>query len=59
MALVSLKKFTSNPSELDEIIHELENAELAEGQKGSLHYAAGKVLNDLKRYEAVGHFNRA
>jgi tetratricopeptide (TPR) repeat protein len=60
MALSSSKKFSGNPAELEEILCELENADLAEGQKGSLHHAAGKILDDLKRYEeAVDHFSRA
>jgi tetratricopeptide (TPR) repeat protein len=60
MALASSKKFSGIPSELGEILRELENVELGDGQKGSLHHAAGKILNDLKRYEeAVDHYSRA
>jgi tetratricopeptide (TPR) repeat protein len=60
MALASSKKFSGTPSELGEILRELENVELGDGQKGSLHHAAGKILNDLKRYEeAVDHYSRA
>jgi tetratricopeptide (TPR) repeat protein len=44
MALASSKKFSGTPSELGEILRELENVELGDGQKGSLHHAAGKIL---------------
>ncbi len=58
--LVQTRKFTEEPPELQSIVRELDSPRLkAEGAQ-SLHYAAGKVLNDLKRYaEAFDHFNKA
>ncbi|TPJ54569.1 sulfotransferase [Mesorhizobium sp. B2-7-1] len=58
--LVQTRKFTEEPPELQSIVRELDRPGLkAEGVQ-SLHYAAGKVLNDLKRYaEAFDHFNKA
>ncbi len=53
-------KFADEPIELQSIRRELDNPELPlEGAK-QLHYAAGKILNDLGRYEeAFGHFKSA
>ncbi|RWE57272.1 MAG: tetratricopeptide repeat protein [Mesorhizobium sp.] len=58
--LVQTRKFTEEPEELQSILRELGNPKL--GSKGAqqLHHAAGKVLNDLKRYdEAFDHFTKA
>jgi len=42
------------------ILRELDGPRLKSDAVQSLHYAAGKVLNDLKRYaEAFHHFNKA
>lgn len=60
MALSTTRKFVNQPPELDAIIYELDNANLSSNQRNHLHHAAGKILNDLKRYgEAVDHYNRA
>ncbi|MEI8699992.1 tetratricopeptide repeat-containing sulfotransferase family protein [Mesorhizobium sp. ISC15] len=58
--LVQTKKFTEEPEELQSILRELDNPKLNPGGAQKLHYAAGKVLNDLKRYgDAFEHFNKA
>ncbi|WP_214473240.1 tetratricopeptide repeat-containing sulfotransferase family protein [Mesorhizobium sp. dw_380] len=58
--LVQTQKFTDEPKELKSILHELGNSKLDPDDAEELHLAAGKVLNDLKRYkEAFDHFNRA
>ncbi|MER9603899.1 sulfotransferase [Mesorhizobium sp. M0140] len=57
--LVQTKKFTEEPEELQSILRELGNPKLDPDGAYKLHHAAGKVLNDLKRYsEAFDHFNR-
>lgn len=58
--LVQSRKFTEEPVELQSILRELDSPGLKSEAVQSLHYAAGKVLNDLKRYaEAFHHFNEA
>ncbi|TIT01610.1 MAG: tetratricopeptide repeat protein [Mesorhizobium sp.] len=58
--LVQTRKFTEEPEELQSILRELASPKLHPAGAQQLHYAAGKVLNDLKRYsEAFDHFNRA
>ncbi|TPM37435.1 sulfotransferase [Mesorhizobium sp. B2-3-4] len=58
--LVQTKKFTEEPAELQPILDELRNPSLDSSGAEKLHYAAGKVLNDLKRYEeAFHHFRKA
>lgn len=58
--LVQTKKFTEEPAELQPILGELRNPKLDSEGAEKLHYAAGKVLNDLKRYEeAFHHFRKA
>ncbi|WP_421913792.1 tetratricopeptide repeat-containing sulfotransferase family protein [Mesorhizobium sp.] len=58
--LVQTRKFTEEPAELQSILQELDRPQLKSEAVQSLHYAAGKVLNDLKRYaEAFHHFNGA
>jgi len=58
--LVQTRKFTEEPPELQSIVRELDNPGLNAEAVQSLHYAAGKVQNDLKRYaEAFDHFNKA
>jgi tetratricopeptide (TPR) repeat protein len=57
--LVDTRKFTEEPAELQSIFRELDNPKLDAGGAEQLHHAAGKVLNDLKRYEeAFGHFKK-
>ncbi|MER9367973.1 sulfotransferase [Mesorhizobium sp. M0518] len=58
--LVQTQKFTEEPVELQSILLELRNPKLDSDGAQKLHFAAGKVLNDLKRYEeAFDHFNEA
>ncbi|MBZ9795820.1 tetratricopeptide repeat-containing sulfotransferase family protein [Mesorhizobium sp. ES1-4] len=58
--LAQTRKFTEEPAELQSILGELRNPKLKSDGAEKLHYAAGKVLNDLKRYaEAFDHFNKA
>ncbi|TPI41601.1 tetratricopeptide repeat protein [Mesorhizobium sp. B3-1-9] len=57
--LVQTQKFTDEPPELRSILRELGNSKLGSGEALLLHHAAGKVLNDLKRYdEAFDHFRK-
>ncbi|WP_224544148.1 tetratricopeptide repeat-containing sulfotransferase family protein [Mesorhizobium sp. CA16] len=58
-ALVQTRKFTEEPPELAAILAELRDP--AHGAEGAaaLHHAAGKLLNDLRRYrEAMDHFKK-
>lgn len=58
--LVSIRKFTEEPAEFRSILAELKNPALDAKSIQQLHYAAGKVLNDLRRYdEAMDHFGQA
>lgn len=58
--LVHSRKFTSEPPELKAILRELENPKLEAQGAQKLHHAAGKVFNDLKRYEeAFAQFSKA
>ena len=58
--LVSIRKFTEEPIEFTSILTELKNPALDRKSVQTLHYAAGKVLNDLRRYdEAMDHFQQA
>ena len=57
-AFARMQKFASEPAELNEIFQELERGELKPVETYQLHYAAGKILNDLKRYdEAFDQFD--
>jgi tetratricopeptide (TPR) repeat protein len=59
-ALAKIQKFDSKSSMLNEILQELERSGLKSVKAIQLHYAAGKILNDLKRYgEAFDHFKKA
>ncbi|MER8426257.1 sulfotransferase [Mesorhizobium sp. M1403] len=59
-SLVNTRKFAEKPAELDSILRELSNPRLDPDVASQLHHAAGKVLNDLQRYEeAMDHFKRA
>ncbi|MBZ9681582.1 MULTISPECIES: tetratricopeptide repeat-containing sulfotransferase family protein [unclassified Mesorhizobium] len=58
--LVGIRKFKEEPTELKSILAELKNPALDNKSIQQLHYAAGKVLNDIRRYdEAMGHFQQA
>ncbi|MER8548613.1 sulfotransferase [Mesorhizobium sp. M0684] len=58
--LVHTRKFVDEPAELGSILSELANPKLPSEVAQLLHHAAGKVLNDIRRYEeAMDHFQRA
>ncbi|MFD1987795.1 tetratricopeptide repeat-containing sulfotransferase family protein [Mesorhizobium newzealandense] len=58
--LVSIRKFAEEPAELKSILTELKNPTLDRKSIQQLHHAAGKVLNDVRRYdEAMDHFRQA
>lgn len=59
-AFAATLKFSSEPAELNAIITELTELALSPAASNQLHYAAGKILNDLGRYEdAIDHFQKA
>lgn len=59
-ALVGIRKFSIEPPELKSILDELAKPAISTGEPHGLHLAAGKVLNDLGRYdEAMDHFVKA
>jgi tetratricopeptide (TPR) repeat protein len=59
-AFAATRKFSSEPAELKSIIAELADPALSQAAANQLHYAAGKILNDLGRYEdAIDHFQKA
>lgn len=56
-ALADTQKFSSEPAELDDIVRKLHEPDSPRGDLVLLHHAAGKILNDLGRYEeAVDQF---
>jgi tetratricopeptide (TPR) repeat protein len=56
-SLADTKKFEGEPVELAAILGHLQESELAKESEVSLHHAAGKILNDVGRYEeAVDQF---
>ncbi|SFP74233.1 Flp pilus assembly protein TadD, contains TPR repeats [Mesorhizobium sp. NFR06] len=58
-ALVHTRKFTEEPPELAAILTELRDPGHGAEGAASLHHAAGKLLNDLRRYkEAMDHFKK-
>ncbi|MGX8008755.1 tetratricopeptide repeat-containing sulfotransferase family protein [Mesorhizobium sp. ORM8.1] len=58
--LVSIRKFSEEPAELQAILAETANPMLDRKSIQRLHYAAAKVLNDLRRYEeAMDHLREA
>jgi tetratricopeptide (TPR) repeat protein len=59
-AFAATLKFSSEPAELQAIITELADPAHSQAAASHLHYAAGKILNDLGRYEdAIDHFQKA
>ncbi|MEP9386076.1 sulfotransferase [Mesorhizobium sp. KR9-304] len=59
-SLVSAREFSGEPQELRRLGEELSNPSLPRSEAIWVHYAIGKILNDLKRYdEAVDHFQEA
>ncbi|MEZ2332717.1 sulfotransferase [Mesorhizobium sp. RCC_202] len=58
--LAEVRKFSSEPPELKFILDELRKAATPADEPYELHMAAGKILDDLGRYdEAIGHFLKA
>ncbi|ESZ05576.1 sulfotransferase [Mesorhizobium sp. M1060] len=58
--LVYTRKFTDEPPELGSILSEIANPKFTADSAQPLHHAAGKVLDDLQRYEeAMEHFQKA
>ncbi|WFP62037.1 tetratricopeptide repeat-containing sulfotransferase family protein [Mesorhizobium sp. WSM4904] len=58
-ALVGTRKYTEEPPELAAILTELQDPGRMPEEAAALHHAAGKVLNDLRRYkEAIDHFKQ-
>ncbi|MEI9404444.1 tetratricopeptide repeat-containing sulfotransferase family protein [Mesorhizobium argentiipisi] len=58
-ALVRTHKYTEEPPELAAILRELEDPSHMPEEAAALHHAAGKVLNDLRRYkDAIDHFKQ-
>lgn len=58
-AFVHTRKFTEEPPELAAILAELRDPDLEPDYASALHHAAGKVLNDLRRYkEAMDHYKK-
>ncbi len=56
--LATAKKFSGDAPELELIRQDLAAPDLTVDDKSQLHFAAGKILNDLKRYdEAMGEYN--
>lgn len=53
------RKFTEEPAELASVLTELGDPSLDLDGARQLHHAAGKMLNDLRRYEeAIEHFKK-
>lgn len=58
-ALVHTRKYTEEPPELAAILSELRDPDYGSEGAAALHHAAGKVLNDMRRYkEAMDHFKK-
>ncbi|WFP75306.1 tetratricopeptide repeat-containing sulfotransferase family protein [Mesorhizobium sp. WSM4906] len=58
-ALVGTRKYTEEPPELAAILRELQDLGHMPEEAAALHHAAGKILNDLRRYkEAIDHFKQ-
>lgn len=59
-ALVTVRKFSTEPPELKSILDELRTTTNPADEPYELHMAAGKILDDLGRHdEAMDHFLRA
>lgn len=58
-ALVHTRKYAEEPPELAAILTELQDPDHRPQGAAALHHAAGKVLNDLRRYkEAMDHYKK-
>ncbi|WP_284277457.1 tetratricopeptide repeat-containing sulfotransferase family protein [Mesorhizobium huakuii] len=57
--LVHTRKYADEPPELEAILAELRDTDHGSEGAAALHHAAGKVLNDMRRYkEAMDHFKK-
>jgi len=55
-AFAQTQKFSTEPAELSSVLDMLKDPELVNLQKSELHHTAGKILNDLGRYdESIDH----
>jgi tetratricopeptide (TPR) repeat protein len=60
ISLAHVHKFKTDDGTLDELESQLAAEEIQESEKTALHYAAGKVADDLKQFErAFRHFDQA
>ncbi|MEW9806717.1 sulfotransferase [Mesorhizobium sp. ZMM04-5] len=58
--LADTRKFSTEPAELKAILEKLEENGLPPKESVSLHHAAGKILNDLGKYDsAIDHFQES
>lgn len=58
-SLANTRKFSTEPSELAQILREIGNTANSDDEMSLLHLAAGKILNDLGRYDqAMDYFLR-
>lgn len=56
-SLANTRNFLTEPPELGEMLNELGNTTISADELSLLHLAAGKILNDLGRYDqAMDHF---
>ena len=59
-ALVNTRKFSTEPPELQFILNELDDPDVADAGLQDLHLAAAKLLSDLKRFDdAMDHYLKA
>ncbi|RUW22526.1 MULTISPECIES: sulfotransferase [unclassified Mesorhizobium] len=57
IAFANTRKFSAETPELGQILNELGDSAISSGESSLLHLAAGKILNDLGRYDqAMDHF---
>jgi len=57
ISFANTRKFSAETPELSQILNELGNSTISAGESSLLHLAAGKILNDLGRYDqAMDHF---
>jgi tetratricopeptide (TPR) repeat protein len=56
-SLANTRKYSTGAPELEQILNELGNSTISPDESSHLHLAAGKILNDLGRYDqAMDHF---
>ncbi|RVD62885.1 tetratricopeptide repeat protein, partial [Mesorhizobium sp. M4A.F.Ca.ET.029.04.2.1] len=51
IAFANTRKFSAETPELGQILNELGDSAISSGESSLLHLAAGKILNDLGRYD--------